>query len=127
MQIIRIAPPKPSRNRERMKKGKLVASAPITTAQVSRQDSATVRFGPSFTRIHAATKLPRILAAEIALFTDEGTVWTPNSAAMSVVRIDPTSQDALNEQYARNRISSIPTARRGPMVFGGMSSLLSLF
>ena len=45
MQIIRIAPPNPSRNRVRMKAGKEVENAPTTTAQISRQDRETVRLG----------------------------------------------------------------------------------
>ena len=89
MQIISTAPPKPSRNRVRMNMGKEVEKAPTITAQVSRQDRDTVHLGPSFTRIQAATKLPKILAAEMALFTEEGMVFTPNSWAMSVVTMEP--------------------------------------
>ena len=98
MQIIRIAPPNPSRNRVRMKAGKDVENAPTTSAQISRQDRETVRLGPSFRRIQAATKFPRILAAEMALLTEEGMVYTPNSWAMSVVTMDPTIQEALKKQ-----------------------------
>ena len=47
------------------------------------------------TRIQAATKLPTILAAEMALFTEEGTCPTPNSWIMSLVTTEPTIQDAL--------------------------------
>ena len=71
---------------------------PTTTAQISRQDRETVRLGPSFRRIQAATKFPRILAAEMALLTEEGMVYTPNSWAMSVVTMDPTIQEALKKQ-----------------------------
>ena len=95
MQIISTAPPKPSKNRLRITNGKDVDSAPMMTAQVSRQEKATVFFGPSLTRIQAATKLPTILAAEMALFTEEGTCPTPNSWIMSLVTTEPTIQDAL--------------------------------
>ena len=97
MQIISTAPPNPSRNRVRMNMGKEVEKAPTITAQVSRQDRDTVHLGPSFTRIQAATKLPTILAAEMALFTEEGMVFTPNSWAMSVVTMEPTIQEALKK------------------------------
>ena len=98
MQIISSAPPKPSRNRVTTKKDRLVAKAPATTAQMSRQETDTVFFGPNLMRIQAATKLPRILAAEMALFTEEGREESPNSWHMSVVTMEPTIQEALKKQ-----------------------------
>ena len=80
------------------KTDRLGARDPTTTAVMSRQEKKTVFFGPSFTRIQAATKLPTIFAAEMALFTDEGRWARPNSAVMSGVMMEPTIQEALKKE-----------------------------
>ena len=72
MVIISTAPPKPRRNRVMTKRDRLGEKAARSTVQMRMQAKVTVFFGPSFTRIQAATKLPTILAREMALFTEAG-------------------------------------------------------
>ncbi len=96
MQIIRIAPPNPSRNRVRMK-GKEVENAPYNHRADHQQDRGLVRRA-QLQKNPGGDKVSQILAAEMALLTEEGMVYTPNSWAMSVVTMDPTIQRHWKKQ-----------------------------
>ena len=69
-----------------------------STAQMRIQANVTVFFGPSLTRIQAATKFPTILAAEMALLTEEGMRAMWKSEMISGVTTEPTIHDALKKQ-----------------------------